>query len=126
MSKRSKNSSSKAHSSVANAQRVRFARAQRVTISRRNRTPLSLFRQLTHSPELRDFHEKRILRKREAPQGVFSPFTNFLHRAILDIDEYPRRVCRARKERRQVLFALGKQGGNHKPPRHNLDSKVRC
>lgn len=119
----SKAASPKSHS-ARNAKRA-ILRAHPRAISRRNRSSLSLFRSLTHSPELRDFHTKRIL-QREATKGVEAgPFLGFL-RAIQQLDDFPQKVCRARKERRQVLFALGKQGGNHKPPRYTINSKVRC
>lgn len=35
-------------------------------------------------------------------------------------------ICKARKVRRAVLFAKGKSGGNHKPPRFSIFSQVRC
>lgn len=35
-------------------------------------------------------------------------------------------ICHKRHERRQVLFALGKTGGNHKPPKYTKESLVRC
>lgn len=118
--------SSKAHSSKANAQRAR-TRAHRSTIAQRNRTSLSLFRQLTHPRSLRDFHQSRILTKREATKGALSPFSGF-NRAIQSVLDYPQKVCRARKERRQVLFALNKTGAGSRARTHRMttDSKVRC
>lgn len=35
-------------------------------------------------------------------------------------------ICRARKVRREVLFAKGKNGGKHKPPKFTLKSLIRC
>lgn len=35
-------------------------------------------------------------------------------------------ICEARKTRRRVIFAKGKQGGNHRPPVYTLKSLVRC
>lgn len=35
-------------------------------------------------------------------------------------------ICKGRKERREVLFAQGKQGGNHRPPTYSIYSFVRC
>lgn len=35
-------------------------------------------------------------------------------------------ICKSRKERREVLFAKGRQGGNHRPPTYTLYSFVRC
>lgn len=35
-------------------------------------------------------------------------------------------ICKARALRRRVLFAKGKQGGAHKPPRYSLSSVVHC
>lgn len=37
-----------------------------------------------------------------------------------------RKICKERKERKQVLHALGKVGGNHKPPTYTFKSLVRC
>lgn len=120
----SKKTSPKSHSSGANAKRARLSRA-RYDISRRNENLLSLFRQLTHHPDLRAFHDSRILRQREATYGVGSPFLGFLKLAN-QADIVHRKVCQSRKERRRVLFALGKTGGNHKAPRYTELSKVRC
>lgn len=121
----SRQSSPKAHSSKANAQRA-ARRAHRATIAQRNRTSLSLFRSLTHQPNLRAFHDSRILRQREATKGVVvSPYFGFLKLAN-ELENLQQRTCRARKERRQVLFAHGKSGGNHKPPRYTELSKIRC
>lgn len=36
------------------------------------------------------------------------------------------KICKERKMRREVLFAKGKQGGNHKPPVFTWKSYVRC
>lgn len=120
----SRKTSPRAHSSTANAQRA-SRRAHRATIAQRWNSPLSLFRQMTHSPNLRDYHSKRIL-QREATKGVVSnPFLGFL-RANLNLENLHDRVCHSRKERRQVLFAKGKAGGNHKSPRYTALSLVRC
>lgn len=55
---------------------------------------------------------------------VALPFGFGGNRPAIVIDKA--KVCKARKVRRQVLFAKGKQGGNHKPPTRNLTSYVRC
>lgn len=41
---------------------------------------------------------------------------------------FPRQVlvCVRRHQRREVLFALGRAGGGHKPPKWNDDSYIRC
>lgn len=44
----------------------------------------------------------------------------------IEINKVLNNVCHKRKERRQVLFALGKTGGNHKPPKYTKESLVRC
>lgn len=36
------------------------------------------------------------------------------------------KICADRKARREVLFAKGKQGGNHKPATYTFKSLVRC
>lgn len=35
-------------------------------------------------------------------------------------------ICVRRKQRREVLLALGRGGGRHRPPRRNRWSNVRC
>lgn len=35
-------------------------------------------------------------------------------------------ICAKRKIRREVLFATGKGGGNHRPPSYSLESQIRC
>lgn len=35
-------------------------------------------------------------------------------------------ICAKRKIRREVLFAIGKGGGNHRPPSYSLESQIRC
>lgn len=42
-----------------------------------------------------------------------------------DVDRQTR-ICKQRKERREVLFAKGKVGGRHKSPTYTIDSLVRC
>ena len=110
---------------------------------------LSLFREMTHSPEtwrLRNFGTRRQLVKKDQARdssrrgATFKQFS-FLVRSegLVPRDSsllsrwhrtnaklYRNLVCKIRRERRQVLFALGKQGGNHKPPHYTIDSKVRC
>lgn len=36
------------------------------------------------------------------------------------------KICKERKERRQVMFAKGVSGGPHRPPTYNFKSLVRC
>lgn len=110
---------------------------------------LSLFRAMTHSPKMRHSMAsgtRRQLVKDPARDSSRSGATfkeySFLSRVSDDNVPrdssllsrwhrtnqklYRRLVCKIRKERRQVLFALGKQGGNHKPAHYTIDSKVRC
>lgn len=35
-------------------------------------------------------------------------------------------ICAKRRIRREVLFATGKGGGNHRPPSYSLESQIRC
>ena len=111
---------------------------------------LSLFREMTHSPKMRHSMasgtRRQLGRKTPARDSSRSGATfkeySFLTRVSDDNVPrdssllsrwhrtnqklYRRLVCKIRKERRQVLFALGKQGGNHKPAHYTIDSKVRC
>lgn len=118
----SKKSSSKGHSSPQRGRmrNARLVRAHNLSISRRNRTPLSLFRQVTHP------RKQRIPRqaKRVSQQTVFRGFLPNMR--ALHIDLQPT-VCQKRQQRRRSLFALGLTGkGAHSPKIHTLESKVRC
>lgn len=111
---------------------------------------LSLFREMTHSPKVRNsmaFGTRRQLDKKSPARDSSRSGATFQEFSFLSRSEmqnvprdsslfarwhrtnqklYRNLVCRIRKERRQVLFALGKQGGNHKPAHYTIDSKVRC
>lgn len=53
------------------------------------------------------------------PSGSFAQYLQFsMPRQVL--------VCVRRKQRREVLLALGRGGGRHKPPKWDEDSFVRC
>lgn len=80
---------------------------------------LSRFRQLTHQPTrgLLSFPRKA----RDSSQSGALSLKNLQARIQTPLD-----ICRQRKQRREVLFAKGKQGGNHKPPTYTFKSLVRC
>lgn len=53
-------------------------------------------------------------------------FEEFNPRPVLLHDNTVKMVCKSRETRRRVLFAKGKQGGNHKKPFFSLSSYIRC
>lgn len=103
--------------------RVRNARlrAHPLSISRRIRSPLTLFRQMTHSRKLRI----PKVSKRESYQEVFR---GFLQPNFEMLSSPLKTVCQRRKERRQVLFAYNLTGKGAKAKHHKMteESKVRC
>lgn len=109
-----------------NHNRVARATARRDT--ERGMRPLSSFRLLTQQPQVL-FSRRRVKRITKgyaisSPGG--SPFlkkqlpTPFAE--VLDVEK----ICRSRKERREVIFAMKKQGGGHKSARYTNKSLVRC
>lgn len=80
--------------------------------------PLTRFRQLTQIPPTRLSAPLRDLKR-----GVNAT------RSVIGFqisDFVKSKICQARKERREVLFASKKNGGNHKPPLFKIKSLVRC
>lgn len=68
--------------------------------------------------------ERKISSRKSRP-----PFSEIkqqirIHRIEGYIDK--EKVCKDRKQRREVLFARGKSGGGHRPPRYDIKSLVRC
>lgn len=117
----SKKASSKGHSSTQRVRmrNARLVRAHNLSISRRNRSSLSLFRQLTHSRKQRIPKAKRV-----SQQNVFRGFLPQMR--ALHVTLQPT-VCQKRQQRRRSLFALGLTGvGARSPKIHTLESKVRC
>lgn len=106
----------------------RYPRDKSRVVAERGMRPLSSFRLLTQTPPTL-FSRRRVKRITKgyaisSPSGspflkkqMPSPFSE-----VLDME----RVCKARKERREVIFALKKQGGGHKPARYTNKSLVRC
>lgn len=80
--------------------------------------PLTRFRQLTHSPAVRLSTPLKDLKR------AIKDTRSIIGFQVLDMEKF--KICQARKERRQVLFSLKKNGGNHKPPKHTIKSLVRC
>lgn len=37
-----------------------------------------------------------------------------------------RRICRSRKQRREIMFARGRSGGGNRRPKWNIDSYITC
>lgn len=82
---------------------------------------LSPFRQLTHTRQTRVFHPSTpISGDKKLARGLIPTARQSVLNFSLE------NICRARKQRRRVLFAIGKSGGNHKPPVYKLSSLVRC
>lgn len=81
---------------------------------------------MTPLREIGTLLKNKIYHRQDAKlQNVSSP--NIINKITQDkVSDFLSGVCHKRKERRQVLFALGKQGGKHKPPRYKLESLVRC
>lgn len=117
---------------------------------RTRRALLSYLREMTHSPKMRHrmaFGTRRQLGRKvqardssrmgatfqvysflERSQGASMPRASSLFQRWHRTNEklYRRLLCKERKERRQCIFASGKQGGDHKPAHYTIDSKVRC
>lgn len=53
-------------------------------------------------------------------------FEEFKPQPVVLHDNTVKMVCKAREERRRVIFAKGKQGGSHKKPFFSLSSYIRC
>ena len=70
---------------------------------------------------------KRLVRL-DVSNSVKSPLKkpNPLLARVYNSDVVRSAVCAKRKIRRAVLFATGKGGGNHRPPRYTLESQIRC
>ena len=71
---------------------------------------------------------KRLVRL-DVSNPVKSPLKkvyNPLVQTLINKDVIKSAICAKRKIRREVLFATGKGGGNHRPPRYTLESKIRC
>lgn len=106
----------------------RFTRSKERREAERGMRPLSSFRLLTQQPQVL-FSRRRVKRITKG-YAISSPGGSpFLKRQlptpfseVLDVEK----ICRSRKERREVIFALKKQGGGHKPARYSNKSLVRC
>lgn len=103
---------------LRNSQRRSFVQFVPFSIGKTGSVPLTRFRQLTQIP----------------PTRLSAPLKD-LKRAVKDTrsiigfqvsDLQKSKICQARKERREVLFASKKTGGNHKPPKYTIKSLVRC
>ncbi|WNK13477.1 MAG: hypothetical protein [Microvirus sp.] len=70
---------------------------------------------------------RQPVKGRATPKGRATYSTNFRHAGI-PVFEAPKfvAICVRRKQRREVLLALGKGGGGKRHPRRNQFSNVRC
>ena len=98
--------------------------------------PLTRFRQVTHFPKIgrassqsgphfsRIWHTKLLHQnlKYLDPKGV-----DRIRQALPSLTKADmEKICKDRKERREVMFAKGISGGPHRPPTYNFKSLVRC
>lgn len=89
------------------------------TINRLNRTRIARLSLSVFSPNKPNLIKRLIYRNSLKPKVQNpSPFPF--------VDNRKDKVCKDRQVRREVLFAKGKQGGNHKPPTYTTDSLIRC
>lgn len=102
---------------------------------------LSPFRQLTHTRQTRVFLPKTGRVSSHSGPRFFS-ITPKIYQDLRFLDakgvdrirqtlptltrEQMQKICRDRKTRREVIFAKGASGGNHRPPTYNFKSLVRC
>ena len=120
---------------LRNSQSRSFVQFVPFSIGNRGSVPLTRFRQLTHS--------HKIGRDSSQSGSHFSRvWHNKLHQNLkyLDAKGVERlrqslptltkadmeKICKERKERREVMFAKGVSGGHHRPPTYNFKSLVRC
>lgn len=82
---------------------------------------LSPFRQLTHTRQTRVFKPSTPISGSEKLGRALVPRARI---SVLNFDKL--KICHARKERRRVIFATKKAGGNHRKPVFKLESLVRC
>lgn len=103
---------------LRNSQRRSFVQFVPFSIGNAGSVPLTRFRQLTHSPSVRLSTPLKDLKRAVKDTRSVIGFQ------VSDFEKS--KICQARKERREVLFASKKNGGNHKPPKHTIKSLVRC
>ena len=120
---------------LRNSQRRLFMSIFRSRIVDLGSVPLTRFRQLTHSHKIgrdssqsgphfsRVWHTKlhQNLRYLDA-KGVERLRQSLPALTKADMEK----ICKERKERREVMFAKGVSGGHHRPPTYNFKSLVRC
>lgn len=90
---------------------------------------LSLSRSLMRSNARPHALAKRLIRIPITPvkahvkaHAIQQSFINYANNSHL----IKNAICAKRKIRREVLFATGKGGGNHRPPSYSLESQIRC
>lgn len=94
---------------VASPVRLSFSRSFKRSNARSHALAKRLIRSFPITPRV----------KAHAIQQSFIHYANNSH-LIKNV------ICARRKVRREVLFATGKGGGNHRPPSYSLESQVRC
>lgn len=78
--------------------------------------------------DLRLYHPKPHLRDFKMLSGSRATLGSFITRRLNVVRYLPLAsvLCARRKERRQVIFAMGKGGGSHAPPRRTSFSDILC
>lgn len=115
-----------------------FSRARALLRQQLGSAALSRFRQLTHQPTrgFLSLKGKARVSSRSGALSLDTPLKNLkisrnTHSLGVERLRQPTpleitKICKERKERREVIFAKGKEGGNHKPPTYTFKSLVRC
>lgn len=96
--------------------------------------PRSALGWLEQWEDRRDFHPEgnvrpaRAFRNYAARSILVTPPSSSVRKVSRTSFAYPKAVpiCVRRKERREVLMAIGKGGGRHSPPKRNAYSNISC
>lgn len=103
---------------------------------------LTHIRSLTHTRQTRVFLPLKTARASSQSGARFFSYTPNIYQDLKYLDakgverlrqslpsltpEQMKEICKERKKRREVIFAKGASGGNHRPPTYNFKSLVRC
>lgn len=121
---------------LRNSQRLYFRPFMSFSIGNLGSVLLTRFRQVTHSPKTgRDSSQSgprfsRIWHTKPLHQNLRYLDAKGVERIRQSLPSLTRsdieKICKDRKERREVMFAKGISGGPHRPPTYNFKSLVRC
>lgn len=75
-----------------------------------------------------DYRPARAHRSRALTTTLVTSKTPHMRSVSRTSFTYPKQIpiCVRRAQRKEVLLALGRGGGNHRPPRRNFNSSVSC